>query len=80
MFYFYAVAIVPFLVLAVVLVAGLLIGPATASPDRRAAGIAVVAMFTIVVVVTFAYFYPIYTYQLISNQEWGMRLWLGTWN
>ena len=30
--------------------------------------------------VTFWFFYPIYTYQLISNAGWGLRLWWGTWN
>jgi dolichyl-phosphate-mannose--protein O-mannosyl transferase len=80
LFYFYAIAIIPFLILAVVLVAGVAIGPATASPDRRLVGVTAVAAFTSMVIVTFWFFYPIYTYQLISNAGWGLRLWWGTWN
>ncbi len=80
LFYFYAIAIIPFMILALVLVAGVLIGPSTASPDRRLLGVTAVAAFTSMVLVTFWFFYPIYTYQLISNADWGLRLWWRSWN
>jgi dolichyl-phosphate-mannose-protein mannosyltransferase len=80
LFYFYAISIIPFMILAIVLVAGMAIGPPWASPDRRLVGVAAVSAFTVMVLITFWFFYPIYTYQLIPNSGWALRLWWGTWN
>src|SRR5690606_36542550 len=53
-FSFYAVTVVPFLVLAVTLVLGYVIGPA-GQPRRRAVGAALAGAFVLLVVVNFAY-------------------------
>jgi len=78
-FYFYAIAILPFLVIALALAAGLLIGPPGAAPRRRLAGMVVVAAFTVAVVVNFAYFYPIYTAEVVSRARWAATMWFNRW-
>jgi len=83
MFYFYALPAVPFLILAVVYVLGALMTPppgrapdATAA-DRRAVGAIVASGYVLAVALCFAYFYPIYTGQVIPYSDWLARMWLG---
>ena len=64
-FYFYSVAFVPFLVLAVVLCLGLVMGSATASPARRAVGASLAGAFVLAVLLNFAYLYPLLSPQAI---------------
>lgn len=78
-FYFYAVAIVPFLVLAVTFVLGLIIGPPDASPRRRAVGVAIAGGYVLIVVAVAAWFYPIHVDQLISYDAWRARMWFSSW-
>ncbi len=78
-FYFYAVAIVPFLVLAVTLMLGSILGPSGASPQRRAIGAGIAGGLVLLVVYTFIYFYPIYSAEVIPYEEWRERMWLSTW-
>ncbi|SDU48800.1 dolichyl-phosphate-mannose--protein mannosyltransferase [Jiangella alkaliphila] len=78
-FYFYAVAIVPFLVLAVTFALGLIIGPPDASPRRRAVGVAIAGGYILVVVAVAAWFYPIHVDQLISYDDWRSRMWFSSW-
>lgn len=86
MFYFYALPAEPFLVLAVVYVLGALMTPAPGeSPivlgiDRRAAGAVLAGLYVLAIAWNFAYFYPIYTAQLMSYEAWHARIWLpGRW-
>jgi len=78
-FYFYAIAIDPFLVMAVTLVCGLLLGPPGASRRRRSAGAWTVGCFTLAVLLNFAYFYPILVADPISHAAWGLRMWFDRW-
>jgi dolichyl-phosphate-mannose-protein mannosyltransferase len=78
-FFYYAVSIVPFTVIAVTLVLGKILGRADVSPTRRAIGAAVAGVFVICVALNFAYFYPILTDQLLTNAEWHDRMWLSHW-
>lgn len=78
-FYFYAVVIVPFLVLAVAFVLGLLLGPPDASLQRRAIGAAVAGGFVLIVVVVAAWFYPIHVDQVIPYDDWRARMWFDDW-
>jgi dolichyl-phosphate-mannose-protein mannosyltransferase len=78
-FYFYAVAIIPFTVVAVSLVLGRILGPADASPRRRAVGAAVAGGFVALVVATFAFFYPVLTDALLTNEDWLDRMWFVRW-
>ncbi|OIV37978.1 phospholipid carrier-dependent glycosyltransferase [Mangrovactinospora gilvigrisea] len=78
-FYFYAVAFVPFLCLAVAMALGALIGPARASDTRRAWGTAIAGVVVAAVALNFIYFYPILTGGTLPMDAWRARMWLPTW-
>ena len=78
-FFYYAVAIIPFTVIAVTLVLGKIIGSAQANPRRRLIGVLFAGAFVFLVAANFAYFYPILTDGLLSNKEWNQRMWLSHW-
>jgi dolichyl-phosphate-mannose--protein O-mannosyl transferase len=79
MFFFYALPALPFLVLAVTLALGMVLGPARAAPDRRIAGGMLAGTYMLIVALTFWYFYPIFTGEVIPYEEWHVRMWLDTW-
>jgi dolichyl-phosphate-mannose-protein mannosyltransferase len=79
MFIFYATPIVPFLILAVVLVLGLLIGPATGPPLLRWGGTVAAGVYALIVLANFAYLYPILSARVIPYAEWYARMWLPSW-
>jgi dolichyl-phosphate-mannose-protein mannosyltransferase len=78
-FSFYEVAFVPFIALAVTYVLGLGIGGPLASPKRRRAGLLAAGVFMVATVACFAFFYPIYTAQVIPQHQWEIRMWLPSW-
>jgi dolichyl-phosphate-mannose--protein O-mannosyl transferase len=78
-FYFYAVAVVPFTVIALTLVLGKVLGPADASRRRRAWGAAAVGGFVVLVIANFAFFYPILTDAMLTNEDWLDRMWFARW-
>jgi dolichyl-phosphate-mannose--protein O-mannosyl transferase len=78
-FSFYAVATVPFTVIATTLLLGRLLGTARSSYRRRMWGAAVGGAFVILVLVNFAWFWPVYTDELITTREWLQRIWFRSW-
>jgi dolichyl-phosphate-mannose-protein mannosyltransferase len=76
---FYAVAFVPYVVLAVTYVLGLVIGPATATVRRRRWGLALAGGYVVLTVGLFAFFYPLYTAQVIPYAQWQLRMWFPSW-
>ncbi|MEJ7628542.1 MAG: phospholipid carrier-dependent glycosyltransferase [Nocardioidaceae bacterium] len=78
-FFYYAVAIIPFTVIAVTLVLGKILGRADASPRRRLVGVLSAGAFVFVVAANFAYFYPILSDGLLTNEQWNDRMWLTHW-
>jgi dolichyl-phosphate-mannose-protein mannosyltransferase len=78
-FSFYAVVFSPFIVLAVTMVLGVILGPVGTSAVRRTRGAVVVGAYVLVVVVAFAYFYPIYAARVIPYVEWLDHMWLRSW-
>jgi len=83
MFLFYALPMLPFLVLAIVLALGLLLGPAGGrpgfSPWSRVTGGVVYGVFMLLVIANFAYLYPVLSAELIPHEEWAERMWFPTW-
>ncbi len=83
MFYFYALPAEPFLILAVVYVLGAFMNrPAGSAPslgaaDRRMVGAVLAGGYLLAVGLCFAYFYPVYTGQVLTYAEWSARMWLG---
>ncbi|MFE4516860.1 dolichyl-phosphate-mannose--protein mannosyltransferase [Kitasatospora sp. NPDC056783] len=78
-FLFYAVAFVPFLVLAVTMLIGALIGPAGASRDRRIIGSTAAGLLILLIVWNFLFFFPLFTGQTIPLEDWRRRMWFTTW-
>ncbi|MGH3500036.1 MAG: dolichyl-phosphate-mannose--protein mannosyltransferase [Nocardioidaceae bacterium] len=78
-FYYYAITIIPFTVIATTLVLGKILGRADASPRRRMVGVVACGAFVFLVAANFAYFYPILTDGLLTNGQWQNRMWLTHW-
>lgn len=78
-FIFYAVACLPFVVLALTLALGSIVGRSDVPTPRRTAGVVVAGSYVVLVVLTFAWFWPIWTDQLITNAEWLDRVWFTRW-
>jgi dolichyl-phosphate-mannose-protein mannosyltransferase len=79
MFIFYATPLIPFLVLAIVLVLGLLIGPANGPPPLRWFGTVAAGVFVLLVIANFAYLHPIMTARVIPWEDWYAKMWLDSW-
>jgi dolichyl-phosphate-mannose-protein mannosyltransferase len=78
-FSFYEIAFAPFAVLAVTYVLGLGIGGPVASPRRRRIGLLAAGAFVVTHVALFAFFYPVYTAQVIPVSQWQLRMWFPSW-
>ena len=78
LFFFYAIAIIPFSVMAVALCAGRLLGDAE-SGDRRMIGAIAVGVFVALVAANFAFLYPILTDELLTRPQWLSRMWFRSW-
>lgn len=79
MFYFYAVAFAPFLILSLTYVLGLVLGGPRDSPWRRRSGILLVGGFVVLAVLVAAYFLPIWTAETIPYDQWRLRMWMPSW-
>ena len=78
-FSYYAVSILPFTIIGLTLLLGTVLGGPGASANRRMWGAGVVGAFVVLVVVNFAWFWPIYTGELITTPEWLERIWFKQW-
>jgi dolichyl-phosphate-mannose-protein mannosyltransferase len=78
-FYYYAIAFDPFLIIAITLCLGLIIGPTRASPGRRAIGAVAAGGYLVAVLLNLAYLYPVLTAQVIPYSSWLHRMWFSRW-
>ena len=78
-FSFYAVVFVPFLVLAVTMCLGLVIGGDDASPRRRQWGVAAAGAYVLLAIANFAYLLPVISAQVIPYASWAHRMWWKSW-
>jgi len=78
-FFFYAVVFLPFLVLAVTLMLGGLLGGPEASGQRRAWGAAAAGAIVLLVAVHFFYLYPVYAAETLTRPDWLGRMWFRSW-
>ncbi|MBB6345104.1 phospholipid carrier-dependent glycosyltransferase [Nonomuraea muscovyensis] len=75
MFLFYAIPMVPFMVLAITLCAGLIIGPAGATAGmRRTVGAAAVGAFALLALINFWWLHPVLSGELLPYTEWKARM------
>lgn len=78
-FSFYSIVFLPFMIMALTLSFGSLLGSPSDTRERRGNGAIVVVAFLFAAVVTSWWFYPIWTAQIITYEQWQMRMWLPTW-
>ena len=78
-FFFYAIAYEPFMILAVVLVLGMVLGKAGDPPVRRQQGAIFVGLFLVLAVALSAFFYPIWAAEVIPHDLWRRHMWLPSW-
>ncbi len=78
-FFYYAVAFEPFMIMAIVLCLGLIIGPTRAAPGRRALGAVAAGGYLAVALLNLAYLYPILTAEIIPYSSWLHRMWFHRW-
>jgi dolichyl-phosphate-mannose--protein O-mannosyl transferase len=78
-FIFYAIACLPFLVLALTMALGSMVGPSDEVTPRRTTGVVIAGSYVVLVVLAFAWFWPVWTDQLITHSEWLQRIWFTRW-
>ena len=78
-FLFYAVVFDPFVVIAITLCIGLIIGPARAAPARRATGAALTGAYLLAVLWNFYYMYPVMAAKIVPYTTWFSRMWYHGW-
>jgi dolichyl-phosphate-mannose--protein O-mannosyl transferase len=79
MYFFYAAPMAPFLVLALTLCCGEVMGRAWDGAERRATGLAVVALYLGLAVADFAWLWPVMVGGSISVEHWNAEMWLPSW-
>ncbi|MFM9379051.1 dolichyl-phosphate-mannose--protein mannosyltransferase [Gordonia sp. VNK21] len=81
MYYFYATAMAPFLVMGLALCCSdvLASAPRGQNSEKRALSVLAVSFYVALVVVNFAWLWPILTGAPISNDMWSNQLWLPSW-
>ena len=78
-FLFYAIAVLPFTIIAITLAIGHLIGPSRLPSGRRTAGVVVGGAFVILTMLNFAWFWPVWTNQMLTHSEWLQRIIFARW-
>jgi dolichyl-phosphate-mannose--protein O-mannosyl transferase len=79
-FYYYSVVFEPFLIIALTLCLGLIIGPARPrSAGRRAIGAVAAGGYLLAVLANFGYLYPALAAKAIPYASWLSRMWLRSW-
>jgi dolichyl-phosphate-mannose-protein mannosyltransferase len=79
MYAFYSVAFAPFVVLGLTYALGLVLGPRTAGGRRRRVGAAVAGTVVVAAVLAAAWFWPVWTAELVPYDQWRLRMWLSSW-
>ncbi|SIR77229.1 Dolichyl-phosphate-mannose-protein mannosyltransferase [Williamsia sterculiae] len=88
MYFFYATAMAPFLIMGLALCVGDVLGMgrrrhaslrAPRGPEGRRLGIVLAAIYVGLVIANFVWLWPILTAQPISATHWNMEIWLPSW-
>lgn len=78
-FQFYTVAILPFMLLALMFALRDVAGARTTARHRRASGQGVVAVFLVVAVLVSAFYYPVWTGIEVPYDFWRLHNWMPAW-
>ncbi len=76
---FYAIAYLPWVVLALTYCLGLVLGPAATSARRRTWGAGLAGAYVLLVAMNFFWLYPVLAAQVVPYPEWAARMWFGSW-
>lgn len=80
MYFFYAVVMAPFLVMAIALILGdILRHAAHQGAEHRTLALIAVCCYVAAVLTNFAWLFPVLTGQPISQATWNMEIWLPSW-
>ncbi|MCB1292161.1 MAG: phospholipid carrier-dependent glycosyltransferase, partial [Mycobacterium sp.] len=79
MYFFYAVPLAPFLMMAIALILGDIVYQPTRSAERRTLGVMVASCYLALAVTNFAWLFPIMTGLPVSQMTWNMEMWLPSW-
>ncbi|MFJ4655443.1 dolichyl-phosphate-mannose--protein mannosyltransferase [Nocardia sp. NPDC088792] len=79
MYFFYATVMAPFLVMALALTLGQVLGRSGQSAERRGIGLLLVSIYLGLAIANFAWLYPILTGVPITPATWNRELWLPSW-
>ena len=79
MYFFYAVAMAPFLVMAIALICGDILYKPAQGPERRTLGVLAVCCYIALVITNFAWLFPVLTGMPVSTGTWNMEIWLPSW-
>ena len=78
-FSFYSIVFLPFMVMALAMSLGVVLGPSTAPGNRRIVGSVAVGSFVVLAIAASWFFYPIWTGQPIPYEAWNLRMWFPSW-
>lgn len=78
-FTFYSVVFVPFLVMALAMSLGSMLGPSDAPPMRRTWGAVAAGGIVLAAVIAGWWFYPVWTGEVLPYDAWRLRMWMPTW-
>ena len=79
MFFFYALSFEPFLLILLAGCLGVLLGNRTSSVRRVRVGVLCVGVYLTAVLLVSAYFWPLWTGQVIPYEQWYGHMWIPTW-
>ena len=79
MYYFYMTPVAPFLIMAITLVMGSMLGSAADSPRRRRIGLVLVSAWVTLILINFIWLWPILMGTPITEAHWQAELWLPSW-
>ncbi|MBI1759616.1 MAG: phospholipid carrier-dependent glycosyltransferase [Actinobacteria bacterium] len=79
MFFFYMLPLVPFLVIAVAMALGDVLGPHGAGKVRRRIGATALSGYLALVVMNFVWLHPILVGNLITFDRWQSEMWFPSW-
>ncbi len=80
MYFFYAVTMAPFLVMAIALILGDVLHQRDQNSERRTLGLIVVCCYVALVLTNFTWLFPVLSGQPISQATWKMEIWLPSWH
>ncbi|MGI9125485.1 MAG: dolichyl-phosphate-mannose--protein mannosyltransferase, partial [Mycobacterium sp.] len=79
MYFFYAVPMAPFLMMAIALILGDILYTPSRNPERQTLGMIVVSCYLALAITNFAWLFPVLTGIPVSQSTWNLEMWLPSW-